>query len=353
MSQPLALRGNVDVLLTRYPSLAVKEMENEPTWWWLSFSGDGKCLGVVIVFAHGLLEAVRICKEQNINPGGEVLGATMPAELVPPQEYRNKILTVEEVTEFMPRAETILVNKDNSVEPWPPTAVGEGGMVTANPLTPDLQGNGRKAMIITLPSYAKNASEHNAKYSAAVDGDLTAVFGEQPLPPRPQLLCSKCEFQNDNYERLAEHFIEIHGYTIPAAWFEAGQENERLYPRLVAPSGHFTVVGVNMASSRGKIIANCSSLQDAIGVANGNSGLFPEVFVQNDSGREVYTVAPQSDRPRSMKSTHIPGGVTVLQAENSADRRKIVQMVSEGKVDAGMDVREFGRMERQEETTNE
>lgn len=114
--------------------------------------------------------------------------------------------------------------------------------------------------------------------------------GEQPLPPPPQLLCSKCDFHDDNPERLAGHFIHAHGYAIPAAWFEAGQENERLYPRLVAPAGQFTVLGVT-ASGRGSIIANCPSLEDAIYIADRNAGSFPEIFVHDDSGREVYKVA--------------------------------------------------------------
>jgi hypothetical protein len=82
--------------------------------------------------------------------------------------------------------------------------------------------------------------------------------GEEPLPP--QLQCSKCSFGNNNPSHLADHLIQAHGCSVSAAWFEDGQENECLYPRLRADAGTFIVVGVDKAQSRGVIIASCTSL---------------------------------------------------------------------------------------------
>lgn len=172
MSNSQALRGNVDVLLTRYPSLAVKEMENEPAWWWLSFSGGGMFLGVVIVFAHGLLEAVRICQVRNMNPGGEVLGAPMTLEEVPLEKYRNKILSEELARECMPTRVKLTVHNDDSVEPLQQTGGEESSQVTANPselTTEESQVNPKKSFIVTLPTYKKTNRARKTKKDKVFD----------------------------------------------------------------------------------------------------------------------------------------------------------------------------------------
>lgn len=111
-----ALRGDVDALLTRYQHLVASELENPAAWWWMSFSGSGKFLGVVIVYAHGLLDAVRICEDHNLNPGGEVLGAAMPLEKVPAGKYRYRLLSAELLRECTPGSKKIKVGQDDNVE---------------------------------------------------------------------------------------------------------------------------------------------------------------------------------------------------------------------------------------------
>ena len=110
----------------------------------------------------------------------------------------------------------------------------------------------------------------------------------EPLPARPELLCSKCDFQNGDPERLAEHLITVHEQTTAAAWFEAGQENERLYPRLRARAGEFTVLGVDPERSRGNTIGSCSSLNEAIALADQRKAAYPEIVVSDEYGRERY-----------------------------------------------------------------
>jgi hypothetical protein len=112
-----ALRGEVQALLNNYPGMATKEMEDgEPAWWWLSFSTGPDFAGVVIVFAHGLLEAVRVCHEQGLIPGPLVMGTPMQENQVPAEKYRHKILYHKEIYEFFPTMKTIAVLEDDSIE---------------------------------------------------------------------------------------------------------------------------------------------------------------------------------------------------------------------------------------------
>lgn len=66
-------------------------------WWWLSFTNPTRAegdhfLGTAIVYGAGLAGAVRQAWHRNINPGGEVLGTPLK-ELVPTEEWRNRLLT--------------------------------------------------------------------------------------------------------------------------------------------------------------------------------------------------------------------------------------------------------------------
>jgi hypothetical protein len=51
------------------------------TTWWLSFSGDGRNLGICIVDAHSFPEAVMVAHILGINPGGEVRGWPMHGDV--------------------------------------------------------------------------------------------------------------------------------------------------------------------------------------------------------------------------------------------------------------------------------
>ena len=112
-----AMRGNSNDLLTRYQDLAAQELEfGEMNWWWLSFASGQDFYGVVIVYAHGMLEAMRICEEQGFNPGGEVLGAIIPAEKLPAEKYRHKLLDEKQIREFLPDMKKYAIKDDDSVE---------------------------------------------------------------------------------------------------------------------------------------------------------------------------------------------------------------------------------------------
>lgn len=119
MEKTIAFRGMVYDLLHNYPVEALMEMEKDPVFIWLSFSDEEEFRGVVVVYAHGILEAVRVCKEQNICPGQEVLAQLIPSELVPPEKYRHRILLDEEARAAMPNAdvERIMVGQEQKTEP--------------------------------------------------------------------------------------------------------------------------------------------------------------------------------------------------------------------------------------------
>ena len=68
-------------------------------WWWLSFAdGDRpkneQFLGVAIVQARSLHEAIKAAWALGCNPGGQVMGADVPPEIGPPPEgYAGRLLS--------------------------------------------------------------------------------------------------------------------------------------------------------------------------------------------------------------------------------------------------------------------
>lgn len=74
--------------LERATTLLAEEHAQPNGWWYLSFAGDvdGKdtFLGVVIVEAHGMTDAVMKSHCLKINPGGQVLALKVPPDRCPP-----------------------------------------------------------------------------------------------------------------------------------------------------------------------------------------------------------------------------------------------------------------------------
>lgn len=68
----------------------------EVTWWWLSFVKDDTFAGVAIVRGDGVITASQRAWELDINPGGQVAG--WPLDVIPPTEWRNRLLSRDEVT---------------------------------------------------------------------------------------------------------------------------------------------------------------------------------------------------------------------------------------------------------------
>ncbi len=83
------------------------EESTEPVaWWWLSFA-DGSLptgqqfLGACLVQARGFLGATLVARMMGLNPGGEVKGVgPIPADIVIPPEWTQRLLNREECAEF-------------------------------------------------------------------------------------------------------------------------------------------------------------------------------------------------------------------------------------------------------------
>lgn len=82
-----------------------KDLEQRERWWWLSFADPNKepgeqFLGVIITLAGGIGEATQKLWDMGINPGGEVKAYPYPEdEEPPPEEYRNKLLSRDQLEE--------------------------------------------------------------------------------------------------------------------------------------------------------------------------------------------------------------------------------------------------------------
>lgn len=79
--------------------------------WWLSFADPKKepgsqFLGVIIIRARGMREAMSDCWDQGINPGGEVRGVDLGNPNIHPK-YLGRLLTKEQAEEVGRKPETI------------------------------------------------------------------------------------------------------------------------------------------------------------------------------------------------------------------------------------------------------
>lgn len=68
-------------------------------WHYLSFATDEGFRGGVIVRGGDVVEATKEAWRLGCNPGGEVLGAPIPDDLIPPDKYKNRLLTKAEIDE--------------------------------------------------------------------------------------------------------------------------------------------------------------------------------------------------------------------------------------------------------------
>lgn len=88
----------------RLNKLLAYEGRNPLSWWYLSYA-DEKFNGAVVIQAHGPTEAAYLSNYRKINPGGEILILSIPEDAIPPEEYRNRLLTKEEVMAIWPEGE--------------------------------------------------------------------------------------------------------------------------------------------------------------------------------------------------------------------------------------------------------
>jgi hypothetical protein len=90
----------------RIRARVAEERETAPlSWVYLSFA-DGtrpegtQFLGAVIVRAHGTGDAISQAWKRGINPGGEVKSAIAPPEFEPPEAFRDRLLSRDDIAEM-------------------------------------------------------------------------------------------------------------------------------------------------------------------------------------------------------------------------------------------------------------
>ena len=87
-----------------------KELEQNPRkiWMFLSFADNDGFKGGAIVKAHGIIDASLTTHRMKINPGGQMACNPIPDRELPPEEYRNRLLTKKDLDEIWP--DDVVVN---------------------------------------------------------------------------------------------------------------------------------------------------------------------------------------------------------------------------------------------------
>jgi hypothetical protein len=73
-----------------------QESKQPKAWWHMSFADaaagplGGECLGINVLFDHGVLHCIQQSRRRGINPGG-------PADRVPPPEFHDRLLSDTDV----------------------------------------------------------------------------------------------------------------------------------------------------------------------------------------------------------------------------------------------------------------
>ena len=81
----------------RIAALVVEELMQPETLYYLSFAIPGTFLGGAIVRAHGFVTAIIKTKELGINPGGQVLGHSIPDSVTVNPEWIDRLLSEQEL----------------------------------------------------------------------------------------------------------------------------------------------------------------------------------------------------------------------------------------------------------------
>ena len=90
--------GKKHWLQTRVETLLRQEFSQPESWWYFSFADDKGFLGGLFIKTHGVITGTIKARQQKMNPGGEVRAMPCPDESkLPPEEFRNRLLTKEEM----------------------------------------------------------------------------------------------------------------------------------------------------------------------------------------------------------------------------------------------------------------
>jgi hypothetical protein len=98
------MKRNEQELRARMRQIVDDEILMRPRrWMYLSFATEKEFLGAIYIEAHGIASAVAKANVLGISPGGQVWGVDIPdVSLLPPPEYREKLLSKEQLREAQP-----------------------------------------------------------------------------------------------------------------------------------------------------------------------------------------------------------------------------------------------------------
>src|SRR5437879_4372876 len=87
----------------RVAEVLLSELAEPERWHYVSFA-DEVFRGIVVIKAHGITDAIRLCHALNINPGGQVMCVPLPDEVLAqvPEADRMRLLTKADVQRIWP-----------------------------------------------------------------------------------------------------------------------------------------------------------------------------------------------------------------------------------------------------------
>lgn len=87
--------------------LLAEEARNPLAWRYLSFADEDGFRGVVIIQAHGIVDAAFRAGLARINPGGEILSFVLQDEDLPAPEWRNRLLSEADLRAIWPDIQSL------------------------------------------------------------------------------------------------------------------------------------------------------------------------------------------------------------------------------------------------------
>ncbi len=83
------------------------EEANEPLHWWYCSFADEVFHGACIIEARGVVGCAIRAHELAISPGGQLVAIPIHREDLPPDQWRNRLLTAEQVKALWPDAKSL------------------------------------------------------------------------------------------------------------------------------------------------------------------------------------------------------------------------------------------------------
>ncbi len=83
------------------------EEAKEPLLWWYCSFADETFRGVCIIEARGVVGCAIRAHELAISPGGQMVAIPIDREDLPPDQWRNRLLTAEQVKALWPDSKSL------------------------------------------------------------------------------------------------------------------------------------------------------------------------------------------------------------------------------------------------------